>query len=208
MRTRSKLIFTGLTAALLLSFAVAGASANRLSVSSETFRIVWNPLTLESTSEIAAIECGVTLEGSFHSKTIEKIQGTLVGYVTRGSVDTNNCVGGKAHINQESFPWHVRYLYYTGTLPNVTGVALALVGAEFAITEPVNCNTSTTESQPGVGIGSIEAGGSISGMRADEEEFIPLEGEFLCLFAGEGSFEGTGTVTVLGSEETVQAGLA
>jgi len=103
------------------------------------------------------------------------------------------------HFVQESLPWHVRYLYYTGTLPNITGVGLASVGLEFAITEPVNCRTHTTEAQPFVAIANAESSGVITGMGPDEEELIPLEGEFLCLFAGEGTFEGTGSVTTVPS---------
>jgi hypothetical protein len=204
MRTRSKLLFAGLTAALMLSMAVASASAGRLSVSNRNFRIVWNPLTLESTAGIATIRCPVTMEGSFHSATIRKTIGALVGHVTRAFVNRSACAGGTATIHGETLPWHTQYGGFEGTLPNITGIRLNLVGATFEVEDGTAlCTTRTTAAQPGVGIARVGAGGVITGLRADETRTIPLSGEFLCAFAGEGTFAGTGTVTLLGASTSI-----
>lgn len=203
MRTRSKLLFAGLTAAIVLSAAVGSASANRLSVSEPRFRATWTALRL--TAAEATIECPVTLEGSFHSATIRKVVGALVGHVSRasvrGSTGAGNCTNGSATIFQESLPWHLQYLGFTGTLPRPTAVRLWLVGARFRV-DPSGalppCNATTTRENPAVGDILTEANGLVTGLRALREFEIPLESG-LCPFGGDGRFEGTGSVTRLGS---------
>ena len=202
MRTRSKLLIAGFTAALMLTMAVSSASAGRLSVTNKNFRVVWNPLSLSSTAGVGPINCPVTLEGSFHSQTIRKTVGALVGYVTRGTTVPGSCTGGRATVNQASLPWHLRYRGFTGTLPNITGVSLGLIGARFTVNAAgINCTTTTTAEEPAVGIAEV-GGGVITGMRADESFTIPLSGAF-CALAGRGRFAGTGRVTLLGAATVI-----
>jgi hypothetical protein len=209
MRTRTKLLFVGFTAALVFSMTVASASATRLSISNRNFRATFTPLTLGSTAGVR-ISCPVTLEGSFHSATINKTLEALIGHVTRASVTTASCTGGRATIAQSSLPWHIRYGGFTGTLPRLSGVILRLVGATFTVEDTetgATCTTRTTATQPGVGIVTVEANGLVTGLRADESRFIPLSGEFLCFFAGEGFFSGNARVTLLGSTANIRVTL-
>jgi len=199
---RSKLLFAGLSAALLLSMAVASASANKLSNSSRTFRIVWS--SLELGSEIGTVRCPVTLEGSFHSATISKVTNALIGYITRGTVVTASCTGGRATINQEALPWHIRYDSFRGTLPAITGITQTLIGSKFTVElGGLTCTTVTTATNPAKGISNIAASGLVTGNRADELATIPLRGNFFCEIGGNGSFSGTGTVTQLGNTTAV-----
>jgi hypothetical protein len=198
MRNRSKLLVAGIAAALLLSFAVGTSSANRLSVSNRNFRIIWTPLALNPGN----VRCNVTLEGSFHSATINKTVGALVGYVSRASVAAPaECTNGEATIAQESLPWHVRYRSFTGTLPRITGVSLSLINATFRVhvnSLGATCEVRTEAGRPAVGIAEVNETGTITGLRADETTRIPLAG--LCgIFGTEGSFAGTGAVTLLGA---------
>jgi hypothetical protein len=204
MRTHSKLLIAGLSAALILAMSVAGASASRLSVSNKTFRVVWNPLSMSLTSGIwGPIRCPLTIEGSFHSATIRKTVGALVGYVTRGTTVAASCTGGTVTINQGALPWHVRYRTFQGTLPTFEGLQLAIVGFEFRITAGgLNCTTSTTTVEPLVTTALTNATGVVTGMRAEERFTIPLEGAF-CGFGGRGAFSGTGTTTVLGATTAI-----
>jgi len=129
MHTRSKLALAGLAATLLMAFAVNSASANHLSVSSQNFRLVWTALTFfgEGTGSTEnTIICPVTLEGSFHSSTLAKVIGALIGHVTRATVVGTSCTGGRATILQETLPWHVTYEGFSGTLPRITAVRLLL----------------------------------------------------------------------------------
>jgi hypothetical protein len=196
MRKSSKLLFAGLTAAIVLSMAVASASANRLVVNEKSYRIVWSPLRFIAGGN--TVSCNVTLEGSFHSATIRKVERALIGHVTRASVNT--CTGGSATVLNATLPWHVQYNGFTGTLPRITGVLLKLVGASFQVqpSGSLACLAATTEERPAKGIAGVEAG-TVTELTAEAAAEIPLRGGGgLCAFAGGGHFEGTGTVTKLG----------
>jgi hypothetical protein len=205
MRTRSMLLFAGLTAALLLSVAVAAASANRLSISNRQFRAVWRALNLRNTGfGTVNILCPVTMEGSFHSGTIRKVLRALIGYVSRATTVPGACTNGHATVHQESLPWHMQYAGFTGTLPRLSGVVLNLINALFTAENLSNvCTTRTTAAQPARGTALVEAAGRVTGLRADETAPIPLEGEGACFFAGEGVFAGTAAVTLLGNTTAI-----
>lgn len=204
MRTRSKLIISGLAATLLMAFAVSSASASRLSVSNRNIRAVWTLLTLSAAGQ--EVTCPVTLEGSFHSATLAKRVGALIGHVSRASVRGGRaeCLNtGTASIT--ALPWHIVYGGFQGTLPRPTGVVLHLVGARFTV-DPEGffipaCTATTTTTRPAVGIAEVEAGGVVTGLRAEEEAVIPLSEGFGCS-SFTGTFSGTATVRLLGSTTT------
>jgi hypothetical protein len=74
--TRTKLVFTTLTASLLMGLAVSSATAGRLSTTNTRFRLTWAALRFaDATSETGInLTCRVTLEGSFHSAPYAKSQ--------------------------------------------------------------------------------------------------------------------------------------
>jgi hypothetical protein len=197
------LLLAGAIATFLLALAVTEASANRLSVSNRNFRIVWLPADFGNTGVgNINIECDVTMEGSFHSATIAKTSGALVGFISRGTIA--NCINGRAEFIQTTLPWHVRYGGFEGTLPNISGVTLNIVGLGVTLErEGVTCTTHTTAAQPLVGIARTGAGGAVNSFRGDETRTFPLSREGLCLFAGEGKFSGSGSFKVLGTTQTV-----
>ncbi len=142
MRTSVKLCFTALTAALLLASAIATTSARNLSVSNQQFRVTWQEL--EFAIEIVTIICHVTLEGSFHYRTIVKRERTLIGYITQVAVrrpcrngEAWAANGREAHprlgVLANTLPWHVTYEGFAGTLPCITSIFLLLRGARFKI---------------------------------------------------------------------------
>jgi hypothetical protein len=135
MRTRSKLILAGLTASLLMGLAVSSATAGRLSVSNTKFRVTWAALKFDGLEFESPVICPVTFEGSFHSATIRKTRGALIGAVTRAIVNGAEppCEGGRATILQESLPWHVTYESFGGTLPRIREVTLLLRRYEFRV---------------------------------------------------------------------------
>jgi hypothetical protein len=139
MRTHMKLILATLTASLLMGLAVSSATAGRLSTSNTRFRVTWN--TLQFVVGALQQTCRVTLEGSFHSATIRKVAGSLIGAVTRAIVDSTNCRGTnepqRATLLQESLPWHVTYESFEGTLPNINSITLLLRRYEFQISATV-----------------------------------------------------------------------
>jgi hypothetical protein len=131
MRTRSKVILAALSASLLLGLAASSASAGRLSTTNARFRVTWNALRFaEPGGGGITLTCRVTLEGSFHSTTLRKVAGALIGAVTRAFVDSTNCRGNnephRASVLQETLPWHVTYEGFGGVLPNITEVTFLI----------------------------------------------------------------------------------
>jgi len=128
---------------------VSTASAGRLSVSNQNIRIVWRVLRFAYTAE-AFVGCGVTLEGSFHYRSIIKVERSLIGHITRAIVrrpcngggaawfyngtETNELLGGGF---ANSLPWHITYEGFGGALPAITSLRLLLSGARFRIREPL-----------------------------------------------------------------------
>jgi hypothetical protein len=203
MRTHSKLIITALAATLVFSFAVSSASASRLSVSNRNIRAVWSLLTFEAAGSV--LNCPVTLEGSFHSTTLAKRVGALVGHISRASVRGSNaeCLDtGTATVS--ALPWHVVYAGFQGTLPRPTGLNLNLVNARITIDPagfPTACTGTTTIATPARFIAELDGGGTVIGLRPDPAAEIPLSEGFGCaLFTARMS--GTATVRLLGSTTT------
>lgn len=192
MTQRSRLFVAGLAAAMLLLVAVGSASASHLSTNETRFRIVWTSLEFVEPIFNTAVLCPTTLEGSFHSATIAKTAGLLIGAITRASVaPPGGCRNGEATILTETLPWHVQYSSFKGTLPSITGIVQRMIGAAFRIHSTISgvtCLSTTEVRHPSQGIAEIE-GGVVNRMTAEPEQNIPC-GSFF-----EGHFRGTGTVT-------------
>jgi hypothetical protein len=210
MNRHITLLPTILAATAILAAAVSSANANNLSTSNQQIRVTWSRLSL-NTSTILTITCAVTLEGSFHSRTIRKVARSLIGYISRAAV--SQCSGGTATINQETLPWHLTYESFGGTLPNITEITLLLIRASFIIDNASSgrtCRATTTTENPAAGIATRNTTtGAITGLRADESRGIPLvngPGGLLCGL-GTGRFSGTGNVTLLGTTNAISVRL-
>lgn len=202
MHTRSKLMLTGIVAALAMSFAVESVSANRLSVSNANlFRDTW--LSLESINEegTALVACPVTLEGSFHSSTLRKVRGALIGLVSRASIrgsnSAGNCTGGTKTILQASLPWHIHYYSFLGTLPRLTGPIIAV--HRFAVQLGifgVFCLYQENGTEGIRGTLNTEANGLVTGLTLDSSARLDRSsGSFLC--PARTGFRGTARVSAL-----------
>jgi hypothetical protein len=134
-----------LAASLLLAIAISTASASRLSVSHQTFRIAWSSLEFLPLEELSEARCSVILEGSFHARSIAKAASGLIGAITHAMVATSencNAVRLIAFNGSESYngtaspntlPWHLTYGSFTGTLPNIATVRLMLSRFRFGL---------------------------------------------------------------------------
>jgi hypothetical protein len=196
MRTRTKLIFAGLAATVVLSAAIGTASATRIATSEQRFRVVWRELVL---SGGLALTCPVTIEGSFHSRTLSKVLEQLIGYVSAATVAEASCNGGVARILPETLPWHIRYNGFTGTLPRITEIHFRLVNAAFlVIVGGLSCLFQSTAASPMRGWIRVEpATGNVGNLRVDNTASIPLHtaplNSFLC--PGSGTLSGEGVTT-------------
>lgn len=126
---------------------VSSAFANRLSMSNRNIRATWERLNFKDAGHIVDVSCDVTIEGSFHTSTITKTRGALIGYITRAP-QPQNCEGGEATILQASLPWHIRYDSFTGALPGFTGVRIQLVLASFNFNMGFTCLYRSTSGAP------------------------------------------------------------
>jgi hypothetical protein len=180
MRTRGKLLLAALTAALTLGALVGTTSANRVATSSSTFRMTFAAMRLIG---FATATCKVTLEGSYHSRTLSKVAEMLVGYTTK--VTVQECTGGS--VSAVGLPWHIRYGGFTGTLPAITQANHKIVNGSFEVTAiGVTCRFTGTTSSPMKGIVSRNTStGVATALRVDETAPIPVSsGGFGCGTSG------------------------
>jgi hypothetical protein len=168
---RIKLTLAALTATLLMAAATSGAAARNISIShGELFTASWRQLRWTASGNVAA-ECDVTLEGSFHYRTIFKVSESLVGYITRAAM--NNCASGSATVLTTNLPWHIRYQGFEGALPNITGIRFRLILGEVRIHERIfgtECLARSTSLEPTIGVARLTAGNErrlVSGFTAD-----------------------------------------
>jgi hypothetical protein len=182
MRNAVKLGLAALTVCLLLSAAVGAASARNISLSSQSLRATWSRLEWEGGLG-TPVRCQVTLEGSFHSRTIAKVIGSLIGLFTRATVKTESCTNGKV-----TFPpalRHITWEGFAGTLPLIVLLKILLRLFPFSIERPgglsPNCVYGNSTDRPflliGLSSGTItslvpEAGNRTSLVEARNEEFF------------------------------------
>jgi hypothetical protein len=130
MNIFGKSLLAALAATLILGIALASASANRIAFSEGAFRLVFSPLSILPSFGTSA-RCPVTLAGSFHSRTITKTAGSLIGYINAVAIGT--CELGAARVNTETLPWHIQYASFAGTLPAITVISHNLIRPSFEI---------------------------------------------------------------------------
>ena len=198
---------TALLAAMLLASALSTASARNLEVSNQNFRVTWS--RLEFQSSLATVRCQVTLEGSMHSRTIPKIQGLLIGAITRITIKEESCTGGTARPERPP-PWHLTYEGFTGRLPTIESVRFLAQRFQYAIiafgatckmgTSTDNITGRTTLNGSGDAVNQIPlTGRNIVNL---------LEGGGLC--PASGTFvggEADGVITLLGTTTRIRVTL-
>jgi hypothetical protein len=139
MRTSAKLILTALAVAVVLASAVASVSARSLSASEQSIRASWT--SLEFQTSLATLRCRVTIEGSFHARTIAKVARSLAGSITRVIIG-HACTGGEvwADNGTESeplgtapnrLPFHITYESFAGTLPAISSIGFLISRTSF-----------------------------------------------------------------------------
>jgi hypothetical protein len=192
MKERTKIIIGILAVAVALTAAVNSASARRIEISEQRFLVLFKELTFSAGG--SDIVCEVNLEGSFHSRTVSKMSGQLIGYITeavihrpcpRGAMWTLN--GIERGAEHQTLPWHILYLRFLGLLPNITGIEVQLNNGGFVV-EPGGGLTCLYEATRANGMRALitvarEPGGRLQATRLDpikEAQIRRREGSFLC----------------------------
>jgi len=131
MRLGSRLV-AAVGAVVVLGGLASVASAGRLSSSSQTWRATFSRWDISG--GFGATECALTMEGSFHGRTIAKVARSLMGLVTRAQVGA--CPRGSATVLAETLPWHLRYQSFGSTLPIIAFVEMDITGMAWQKREP------------------------------------------------------------------------
>jgi hypothetical protein len=188
MRTRSKLVLAALVATACLAVAVGTANARRIEFSEQHIRAVWSieRAHFKGSNAAFAIECELTIEGSFHSRTLSKVCGQLIGYITVAEAP-NLCIGGEIAILNgveplpgggtapNTLPWHVRYHSFSGTLPTIERIRIQIIGAAILMWDAlIECLYQSTAAKPLFAILHIVAG-TLTTLQWDETSPIPLK---------------------------------
>jgi hypothetical protein len=196
MRTRSKLVLVGLGATLLMALAIGSASARTFSITNQNIRVAFRNLEFEIEG-ISTTTCRVTLEGSLHSRTIAKVRGALIGYLTR--VSTNNCNNGVT-ILTETLPWHIRYESFSGILPNITLILIRSSPVSFRVEGGFGISC-LARGELGARFIRIVPGGQLRFARI-ERQSLPLTGAF-CPSTGAFRSAEDGLITLLGNNNLI-----
>jgi len=215
MRTSVKFALTALAASLLLAAVVGTASASRLSVSNQNIRATWSSLEFDSGIGVV-VRCPVTLEGSFHTRTIAKVARSLIGAVTKAQVRAASCVEGtgatfngveayNGTTSPNTLPWHLTYESFSGTLPNITAVRILLTRFRFGITVPGFCTgqygaeTDRISANASVTAGVVGTITPIEG--SNNASLIRRDGGISC--PNPGRLRGSGNVFLLGTTNRI-----
>lgn len=159
MSSTTRSVCAALAAIVALGAAVGTAQARNFSIrgAERGVRFTWPAFRAVIFTGITIrtgylTDCPVTLEGSFHTATVAKINRWLLGYVNSASVAEASCRGVigpeefnggqpfpvKLRVLRETLPWHVQYLSFAGTLPAITSTRVQFVGAAFEVYELVS----------------------------------------------------------------------
>jgi hypothetical protein len=200
MLKQSKVWLALLGATVALGALVGTASARNLSISNQNIRATWATMEFSNPGAGVLVRCPVTLEGSLHSRTIAKVAGSLIGFITRALVAEASCTGGRARVRGETLPWHVTYQGFTGTLPNIVRLNTSVVRPAFDVTAtffgfPITCTFRTSNVN---GIFNREAGGALTNVQVEGRELVG-EGGFGC---ERGNLSGTSTSLTLQGANT------
>lgn len=139
-----KLLLAATVVALLLGALVTSTSARTLSSSSQTVREAFSVIEFRGNGGTTT-RCPITLESSFHSRTLVKTVNSLIGYVTRATLGA--CV---ATILAATLPWHIQYTAFTGVLPRITAMRTRIIGFSIQTAEPLfmPCLITSTATEP------------------------------------------------------------
>jgi len=197
MKRHVQLALAGIAATLLLGLAANPTFAGRLSLTARTIKIVWPRLEFNDETGTARATCPVTLQGSFHSSTMRKTVGAVLGYVN--GHETGRCSFGEAEFERGiSGVWSIQYVGFTGTLPSLSGFTVKIVGVKYWFTAFNNeiCTYYEAGSEQVKGTFQIEERARITGFALDTMVFLPKTGlQFFC--PARSRQRGTGTVTTV-----------
>ncbi len=190
-----RLIRAVCSSALVLALAAVPALASRgLLVSPNRTVATFPSLEIEGGTG-TPVRCDVIVSQTFHS-TISKASHSLAGFtyvlVRTGACSEGNAgllVGGR-RVTGEQGPYHMQYVGFTGTLPDIRRLyVLIRLGLMWISVSGIDC---LSDGEVVVEAGTT-GGNPATGMDITSQP-IPLTGDFLCIFSS-GEANGSGSLS-------------
>jgi len=185
------------------------ASARNLSISEQSFRATFS--SLEFGGGGVTIRCRITVEGSFHTRTIAKVANSLVGAITRAII-AHPCTGGEAWADNGTetqplgtapnrLPYHLQYESFVGTLPNITAANLLISRDSFVAQATIlglSCRGRYGRPENAIrAVATREAGGAITSFTPNGTMRLVEQLGPNAVCTAEGNFSGVGAVVNL-----------
>jgi len=141
-----KLLLASVGVTVLFGVLAWGAFARNFEVSNQRIRGIFT--SIEYHLPGVSTRCAITLEGSLHTRTMTKVLGTLIGYITRE--DLGACTAGTATVLTSTLPWHVKYSGFLGTLPEISSIITHVIGSAWRVREAegIACLATSTTTEP------------------------------------------------------------
>lgn len=182
-----------LAAALLLAASASTVPAQRLALTNDRAKIVFPELTISDAEASIGVSCRVTLEGTFASRTISKVRGTLIARIGRAAIGEETCTGGSARVLSELLPIHRKYRGFKGILPRIAFIEETAEGAGFLVSVfGQTCLYRTEEAEPMILSYEREEGEVLTGVTASGS-IRKQSGGILC--PSRGTVAGRATIT-------------
>src|ERR1044071_246300 len=125
-------------AVCLLAAGATSATARRIRFNVLEILATWAPITLTLQEGLAVIRCNLTLEGRLDREVIDKVVGSRIGTITRARI-SHPCAREFAWVYNGTewnevlsftlvnfLPFHIKYLGFTGTLPNIQALNISI----------------------------------------------------------------------------------
>ena len=201
MRTTAKLGLAALAATLLLTSAISSASARSFSVTAQGLRATFTRLEFTNALGFGFVSCSVTLEGSFHSRTIAKTA-ELIGAITRVDI-RRPCTNGEVIARTETLPWHVTYSGFVSNLPLISEIILLLSRLRYDISLPGVCDGEYGSATDNIRVNAGRDGtGAVTTLSpSNDRTSLIRTNSGIC--PGRGGFTGTGNARALNSASSL-----
>jgi hypothetical protein len=201
MRTSANLGLITLVAASFLYAAVSTASARNLSLSNQNIRATWRVLEYHF-FDGGERRCPITLEGSFHARTVAKIARALIGSVTRVSIVSASCTGGT--LVARDLPWHLTYEGFRGTLPRISAITTLIMRFRVNADLGGECEYGTATDNISLEWSFNEAGEASALEPVSGRNVVHRVAGSFIVCPSTMTFVGSGAVTLLGTSSRVR----
>jgi hypothetical protein len=162
----NRIPLTALVVIVIVGTAATAATARSFRSSHITQRATYT--SIEVSGAFGTGRCPLTLEGAFHEYVTLKTA-SLIGFMER--INLGACTVGTMRVLTETLPWHIQYVGFQGTLPNITRILTKIVGFAISIREPFGlvCLFRSSATEPVSSNYTREAGGVLTELQLGGE---------------------------------------